>query len=735
MLRKDRLKKFISGLTVVIFVSVLLVTFSPAPAAEAFEGGSGSGSSGGGGGGGNPTGGWRWRVANSLSEIGGLGAHGGAQAYANGGSNPNLYSICTSPDLVRIYWISGKNDNWAKMFNSNGLAQPWTWPGGGDAIDQFAVGLNYGGTYLICVINSVERKSTTEYQHRNLTDATSVSAPYTWTTQVAPQIVNAAGEDPIGLNNLNAQGTSEKGAFGNIYDTIAGSGAGDYSSQLSSINNAVANDRNREHAALTLNANNQAGLGEGGVLNVSEFTRNATLALSQAWSETRSRTVTCDYRSGTWNLANPANCSYGAWSAWSEDSGSRNYSITKNMGTQPNSGFWQLLSVHCNLAQLNALKDALAAAGRPVTTLEQTNHDDGTVTAIIRTPVFSPSLVSGTSSWAPARPAVLDFGDTTNPNSELAASGYVGFYDKECVTNCTTAPTGPGASTANGATGNASNTTTLTSKGSFGGAVLRDSQAREEGNTSPSTNSNYLEVFRDNSQSRTVRVNTAYPVVAGTNFNYNGGAPFTTTVNIWGMSTPDTNPANGQFFMTATDITNRVGTGTTEKLFDGRVGSSIWTNDLSTPPGAQKNFGNDPYSTGNSETFSGFSDTFQIGATWASEVDRPVVLNIKWEYRPTTVVTVPSNIGFGPTGTGGFSSPQLRVYSSTDVTQALDVRCYAQYGINDSLNNNLVDLTQQNTGTGSTNNLDAGLISSANGDNSFLEPNNLVIKFIRGVSE
>ncbi len=337
--------------------------------------------------------------------------------------------------------------------------------------------------------------------------------------------------------------------------------------------------------------------------------------------------------------------------------------------------------------------------------------------------------------WAPARPSILDFGDARNTSSALAASGYVGFYDKECVTNCTTAPTGPNATAANGANGNASNTANLGHKDSLGGAVLRDAQAREEGNTSPSTNSNYLEVFRDNSQSRTVRVNTAYPVVAGTNFNYNGGAAFTTTVNIWGMSTPDTNPAAGQFFMTATNITNRTGGGTTEVLFDGLNGTNIWTTDLTRAPGTQKNFGNDLYSTGISETFSGFSNTFRVSGTWASEVDRPVVLNIKWEYRPTTVVTVPALVGFNTVATGTDNASQLRISRTEDLNQALDVRCYAQYGSSNSLDNNLSDLTQQYTGTGSVNNIDTGLIGTANGDDSYLEPNNLVIKFIRGVSE
>jgi len=337
--------------------------------------------------------------------------------------------------------------------------------------------------------------------------------------------------------------------------------------------------------------------------------------------------------------------------------------------------------------------------------------------------------------WSPARPSILDFGDANNPSAALAASGYVGFYDKECVTDCTSSPTGTGSTAANGGTGNASNTTNLGHKDSFGGAVLTDATAREQGNTSPSTNSNYLEIFRDNSQSRTVRVNTSYPVVSGTNFSYNGGAPFTTTVNIWGMSTPDTNPAAGQFFMTATNITNRAGAGTSEVLFDGLNGTSIWTSDLNRAPGTQKNFGNDLYSTGISETFSGFANTFQVGGTWASETDRPVVLNIKWEYRPTTTVTVPANIGFGTVATGSDNASQISIARTENISQALDVRCYAQYGITNSLDNNLDDLTQQYTGTGSVNNIDTGLITSANGDDSYLENNNLVLKFIRGVAE
>lgn len=360
--------------------------------------------------------------------------------------------------------------------------------------------------------------------------------------------------------------------------------------------------------------------------------------------------------------------------------------------------------------------------------------------------------------YSGARPAYLDFGDATNPVPALAASGYVGFYDKECVTNCTANPTGAGATAANDATSNASITSNLIGKSSLGGAVLNDSTVREAG-TNLDTNSNYFEIFRDNSTSRTIRVNSSYPNTAGTSLSYDGSAPLSTTVNLWAGSTPDVDPNGGIFSMTALGITNRSGcAATTEKLFTGQVCGSGPVS-TSRTPATQKNFGANPYSesftndgeqTAYSETFSGFSDKFQVAANWASDANQPVILNIKWEYEPTTSVTIPSSLGFGTIlAQLGDDQSQSAMGPTTDITQKIDVRCYAVFGQYNSVDNNLAALTAQYTGTGTTDVLDQWLIGNlANGsapttngaqepggDSAYTNPNNLVLKFVRGTSE
>lgn len=709
MVKKRGITKFLLSLMAVLLMSSLFVTMSPSQA-QAFEGGSGSGATAGGGGGGNPTSGWMWRTATAMNQIGGMGFHGGEVAYANGGSNPTLHQdFCTHPDLVRIYWISGRFDNSAKWLASRNIAQPWTNPGGGDSIDQFAAGLNSPGTYLICVINSIERRATVEFQRQNLSSSTSRTAPYSWNTQINPEVVNAAGEDIIGVNNLNSQSSTATSTFGALYDSIATSGAGDYNSKVAAIDSAIAADANTLHASVNLNANNQAGLAEGGVLSVNEFTRNATLSLDQAWSETRSRTATCDYRRGTTTLANPPNCNYTAWSPWQEDVGSRNHSVTRNLGTQPNTGFWQILSVHCNPTELGSLLDSIS--GEQI--VSQTAGVDENSTTVLYTRKFDSRAAALT-----AREILGN--DLLSLSAPVARTGQLGFYDKECNLVCVASPSAAsGASSANGALTNQSITTNQGGKSYLGGALFNSE-----------VNSNYLEIFRDNND-RDVTLNTAYPRSTDPQFKYGGtypnaatgtgtvtipaSAPVSTTITRWGSGTPATAAdTGGQFSMVAV-----APGGTRVQLFQ----------PTATAPTTQLNWATNPYQSLNSTTLNGFYRSFIIKATWASEADLPQVLNVKWEYRPTVWTRFPSAVGF--TNTAGNA---LQINSFGVLDQAVDGRCYAQYGT-DSRDLNLGARVQASTGTGTTNTLDSALVEAANGDQSWEIQSNLVLKFVRAVSE
>lgn len=725
-MKSGRIKAALLSAVGVALATLAMLTLSPTTAL-ALDGGAGGGGSGGGG-----SGSWgditKWSYVSSWGEFENarymVSNHGSAANYVRTSSGgQGLVDLCSGPNLLRIYYLSADSGAVIKP-NSGSGTFPWTNPAGGDTVDQYASGLNGKGVYVICVINPIERRTTTEWENQARNDGAGVTytADYSWSTAVSPQLNTAAGVDPIGVNNLNTQAASNVNSnFAGIYDSIVG-GGGDYNSKVTQIQNAIGQDASKTHAAVVLNAGNKAGLAEGGILNVSEQTRKATITLTQNWTENRSRQVTCDYRPGS-NDPLPGSCSYQGWTGWSENAGSRNHNVNKNLGTQSNTGFFQLLSVHCNPNEFNALTARLTALGgaNAYKLISQTTGVDGSTTSVIQTQRFA-SLTASQSSQR-----MLGVSTSTTP--EVKRTSELGFYDKECNVQCLSNPnTASGASTLNGATSNADITSNnQANPGTYGGATLV-----KDG----TTNSNYFELFRNNDTSN-ITVNTAYPRNNDPQLKYGGvflnaagtgnvtipaSAPVSTTVTRWAEGTPGTNKGaqGGVFQMTAVtkDASGKVTA--SKPLFQSQTGTV----------GVQKNFGVDPYSSPNSEVLSGFFRSFDVQSTWASEKDKPQVINVKWEYRPTVYTRFPSNVGFTTNNTN------TQVVSNTEVVvdQAIDVKCYAQYGSYDR-NVDLSAKVQSSTGSGTTNTLDSGPLEAPSGDNSWLTPSNLVIKFVRGVAE
>ena len=693
---KERIKRALITATTLAALTVAALTLNPSPA-SAFDGGSGGGS-GSGGGGGLPSS-WRWVYSNSLDGLRnapGIGAHGGAQQYVTDSSGGVALwnNYCLSPNLVRVYWI--QNSQYVVSMNSGGLSQPWNYPAGGDSIDQYASTINYRGTYIICVVNSVERITKPEVDHRIRDGATTVTGITAWNAQVSSELNDADGVDPIGANNLNGQLATKESNFGRLANAIAKEGAGSYDGKLVEFQNAIAKDASEGHATLELNEKNKQGIAEGGVLSVSEFTHRATVALSQSWSESRTRNVTCDYKPGGQELATPSNCSYGEWSPWSEDSGSRTHRIGSPLTTPQNTAFYQIVSVHCNPAELAAALAAYGIEGRDYTMVRQFEADRK-ITAI---------LYTTSQAKRPTGPDAKIFGVKSVSSPALARTGDLGFYDKECTAQCSTDPSGSGASTANGAVSNASETSNR-SDGGNGGAVYDGS------------NSNYFEMFRDNDPRR-ITVNTAYPTGDWKTFDYKGEAPIATTVTMWSGSTPGAPKAagGGQFTISAVN-----GSGT-KKLFTGNTAPTTQTNFTLTSGRPVQAFSG-PYAT----KIAGPYRTFEVGGTWASEATKPVVLNVKWEYQPQTLVLLPFNVGFTSDGKATTATNAGTRY------QKIDVACYAAFG--DTTSAPAAYDAARYTGTGTTNSVDANILDAAmvDGTNARQDHQNLVVRFVRGVAE
>jgi len=651
----------------------------------------------------------------------------------------------TTPGYGHVF-VTERNTAGQKSWTDN-----WTTTSGQSISPKQEV-MNYAGaaarnTNVICAWNANQPTKTQSFTKNAavVTDSDTWTEPYAWTTTVKREIsANKNGEsiDPIGKDNLEDQPTKvERSAYADVYDKY-----GDTDEKVDAKRNrveaALTKDNTASHAEVNLSASNQAGLAEGGVLSVYEQTTLATIKSSESTKWDRCVEVTNERR---WNgsawvdtsLANgpttPSRCdgvpvSGGTKTFVATNSGASgfpktsdgwvsrgtDYNNSKTLGTPQNTGFWQILSVHCNPTELSALLGKLT--GESI--VSQTAGVDGKSTTVLNTKKY------GDRNAAITAKQVLG-ANVSGQDAAINRTAQLGFYDKECDLTCVADPgTASGASSTNDATNNASIETNQGGKDYYGGNVLNQD-----------VNSNYLEIFRDNDDSRVDKVNVFYPSNADPQFKYGktysnaagsgtvnipAAAAKSTTVTRWDQGTPD-GTKGGDFSILATKVDDDGDAipSSSVKLFTGS----------GTEPATQLNFTTNPYNTKNSTTLNGFYNHFIVKSTWASEANRPQVLNVKWEYQPTVWTRIPSTVGFG-----GGSSNNLTVPAYAVKDQPLDGRCYAQFGTDDK-KLDLATRVANSTGTGTDNTLDSGLVEGANGDNSWKNQTNLVLKFVRAVSE
>ena len=277
-------------------------------------------------------------------------------------------------------------------------------------------------------------------------------------------------------------------------------------------------------------------------------------------------------------------------------------------------------------------------------------------------------------------------------------SGSVGFYDKECPFECIANPDTTVAN-ANSANLNVTNT--------VDGSKGTSEKAGLTGAKSDKINGNTLTFFRDNDP-KIIDVDLWYPT-PGSNgvVNYAGEPAQTTTVTRWVEGTPGVNGETGGKFRM-----NAISGSTKKPLFTG-TGT----------PKTQKNWNKSTDSTRTSEIIAGQFTKFDVAATWASEEDKPQVLNFKWEYAPNVDTRF-------PTTSIGFSGDNSKILGNVNtVSEKIEGKCYANFGTDTSIDT--VDLFQKYTGTNTTNNLDKGPIQGTTKDLQ----TNLVIDFVRATTE
>jgi hypothetical protein len=523
---------------------------------------------------------------------------------------------------------------------------------GGMRRDNPGVNGSYG--YTIICSYATYRGSTTRYSYPTPTVTTSnksesYTKPYSWSTEITRQpLAGDGGKDPIGVDNLHNQGVvDQKTNFGLFWDSLNTSAPMTPQQLTNGVNTALSKDATLAHGTTALDAANKAGMAEGGVLNVKEQTKYATVSTSETTTVTTPRRCT---HTATWN-------SY--WGAYNPETTSCSNmpstttiqrTSSKVAGTQQNTGFWQMLAVHCNLAEFQALLNSDSSLTK-ITTPDPTNAISGSVV---------------TKNYV-TQPAKLDFGDSTNPIAAKAKTGNLAFFDKECPFDCT--PSGnvptPGAS-------------------------------------SGSVNSNTMEFFRDNAPKK-VTVDTWAPKT-GNGVTHDGSAALTTTVTRDVTGTPSLNGSSGgKFTMKSTK------------------GDTLFTGSATTVP-TQKNWNKSTFSGPMATILNGQHNSFNLQASWASDAGKPQAFNFKWEYAPTVTTTAPlSGIGFA-------AGSAQKVGTTGSLATAVEGKCYSFFGT--ATAQSTVSEFGANTGTGTVNNLDKGLLTGSKATVAKLTAN-----FVRSTTE
>jgi hypothetical protein len=282
-----------------------------------------------------------------------------------------------------------------------------------------------------------------------------------------------------------------------------------------------------------------------------------------------------------------------------------------------------------------------------------------------------------------------DFWSTYGSTATYKASNDP-VYTKECPFDCVADPQ---ASTANGSASNVG-TNGAKSATTAGMSVFASD---DKGNMPDSStgNSSVMTFFRNNAWNK-MSSDVWYPST-GNGISYSGSAAKTTTITKNTDGTP--------WMVNGSQITKVETSDGTELFSDDGVASSQVS-----PTSASA------FNGGNAVTLSGQVTSFKIKSTWASDANKPLKFNVKWEYNADNAVNVPSSFTF----TG---SDQNTTYKS--ITTTSDGKCYAQYDRTASYPD-YTDLFHDNTGAKTTNTLDTSLNSGI----SYFQ-----VQFVRSTAE
>ena len=551
------------------------------------------------------------------------------------------------------------------------------WSNGNRVDSQPGYTVICGGAFL----RADEWRNYVQQRQTSDTDTYDVTNTYAITSTVTPRKVD--GQYP-GNGEFEAQSKVTKTNFGKLYDSLVTGTKMSPNEVRQKVAEAVNKDKTGTFdSSVDLSDKNQKAFAKGGILDVSQYQTRATLKVARTVIHYQQRECK-DKR--TWNSY------WGTWNAWQNSSCTNWHTVkdsvgalgvTKNAQTPQKKSFFQMLSVHCNKDAFDAL---VASTNAEVVSVGDSERG---LSAVAKSQVRS------------SQPVHTDFGDPSNPDGNAAASGHISFFDKECPFDCTASSAkNAGASDKNDAISNQG------TSGASGNGGLNGAQ-------SEGLSTNSFEMFRDNKM-REIRLDTWYPKSTDI-VHYNGAAPRTTTVSRWSEGTPDTTGKNGGKF-------------TMEAVGSSGKGVNVFGTGQ-TPAANQRNWDKGLFSNSTASVMDGFYNKFKVGASWASEEGKPQILNVKWEYAPEVSTTFPSKIGFETSGDGSRFNAVTR--NNVEQTAPIEGKCYSTFGTDTS--GSTKDLFRDNTGTGTTNNIDGRIIGGT--DNPSTVSTNVVINFVRSTTE
>ena len=743
----------------ILATALALTLLAPAGAAFAnIDGGTGSDSSYGG----TITGPMRWVSASNFnqgsekeykgrawSRFVELNSHHGS--YLEGAVlSTGIKDIKTCKNATSIVWLAGKStkaknggmtfvpnpssSDTRKIKNGGTWQKPTNHLGRiltKDEIDAIKTAIgNPADRVIVCfgdpgggIIPEPKKKTTTQYDTKVTTKTTgnvktttstdAYEADHTYAVAIDDQFMASNGWEPQEL-------VESKSNFGKLFDQLDETEDGDDSltkkeraSLVKDIEIAMSADKKSNQAhKVVLTDNNKKVFADGGVINVSQYTLKTKIIIDTTIIKGATTTVKTTQKkkrvgtkTQTWNKAlgkynpMPKNWTWGKWendgdpvvgapkTVKKDDSFSE---VTKEYGDLASTGFWQMILVNCNELGFNSLLSATDGAS-----VIELGEQKSNLTDVGRTKVYD------------VQPAILDFGDS-NASGIAKTTSEIDFYDKECPFDCT-----PSNNSTNGASSESTGNGALDNNTISNVSV---STAVKTGALSDGVNSNTFTFFRDN-EPKSIRVNTWYP--KNLNFvRYSGQAPLTTTVTRWAEGTPTLDGSSGGKFSIKSTMPGR---GEIE-LFQGDDAKEN-----------QRNWSIDTFSNSTATILEGLHNKFSVQGTWASEKDKPQILNFKWEYAPEIKTRFPVELGISSTESGGMSSSTFNrsatMSSNTDVYTEAEGECYANFGTNTSVSTK--DAFNTNTGTGTNNELDGTLFQGTGTDNN----TNLFINFVRATTE